>query len=1090
MPSRFFLNNLDEQNSQIPVPTPGEWASDSESRDFLVRYASSIKLGQLADPTVSHSVPSAFARPIQFFQALSSSEHPLHDAVVSEWRGLLGIFALQDMFGLTVVQRVYAVPSAEDLIKAAKNPGKDLNVTTILRNQLPYPAEDWNRWWLLYCNNQLIGATSPWTIAYTAAQYRCPERVPWQTNKRLLKDPTQYLVEVGGEYELTILRRWVELVLDGGVWGMTGHLENKASAIRRELEAWKEELDKYQSAVTVSSLVDQALVDQSPYQYFFRKPLIDKGQAAPASDLLLAGRKGIGDTLVLTRDGLDPKMRVWGAVFADQIDLKRLPGPKGDAGWATRNGVSVACPYLIAEEFFLAPVLLEIGCSPNALDRGADHYALPLTPAFFKFISYQTLIQQEDMLSISATDDNVVVRLYLPLKNAGVLKVEKIYDKKTDVIQFRGPTPALAIWPDFTAGDWEQNYAVYAGTDETKIGVAPLLRDGRELAKVEALPGQQVYIWPDKEPLIGFVIYVNHKLPGAKQVKRHSAGLVLRAGMRRPVDPNPALQWTVAVDFGTSSTTMFLDRGDGRPVLLSIRGRMQLLTTAEASMKEQVLAGLYPETPLTPPFVTLLAMRTASIVSGTPPTSVWDPRFLFYPESKEHLLSNVKWGKGGGADDLPLLQYLRSVTQLIASEARDAGVGKLEFRWSYPMALPEGARGAMGNFWDGVADRLSRPGGMVVTSMPGITESDAVCRCLAAIKPAILNQLAGGLSVAVDVGGGSTDIGFWSGAVLLDQVSLKLAGNDLLPRFWSINEFVSRLYKVCTGAPWEETYGTKFNDHPALMLNVALSRASAEGDPRRHPFLEDLGQLPIGDRPWVEIRSLIYLFFCGVAFYIGLHARKTKVETNVVQVYFGGRGASLLAWVGTAAKTREMLESALRQGFSRDMQQNEKAKVEVKGAAIEFRRDLAPKEEVVRGLLAEPIWKSREGQAAPDGLTVIPGETGWCDRNGNAVAWDKPLHATELAALSPPPNHESSYIAHFMTVIKEHIAELNLDPALQHLWDGSAMFSVKVQHQLAKAGNPGETVLEPVFAAELQTIMDQYIEIVLRQNVNTAQLGG
>jgi hypothetical protein len=77
-----------------------------------------------------------------------------------------------------------------------------------------------------------------------------------------------------------------------------------------------------------------------------------------------------------------------------------------------------------------------------------------------------------------------------------------------------------------------------------------------------------------------------------------------------------------------------------------------------------------------------------------------------------------------------------------------------------------------------------------------------------------------------------------------------------------------------------------------------------------------------------------------------------------------------------------------------------------------------------------------------------------------------------------------------MTVIKEHIAELNLDPALQHLWDGSAMFSVKVQHQLAKAGNPGETVLEPVFAAELQTIMDQYIEIVLRQNVNTAQLGG
>jgi hypothetical protein len=99
--SRIYLNELKTAERQIPSPEAGTWKTDAA---FLQRFAHDIHVkGQLGDRIVN-SVPSVFARPIQFSQALSSATHPMHDAVVSQWRGLLAIFALQK--ALTIPLRV------------------------------------------------------------------------------------------------------------------------------------------------------------------------------------------------------------------------------------------------------------------------------------------------------------------------------------------------------------------------------------------------------------------------------------------------------------------------------------------------------------------------------------------------------------------------------------------------------------------------------------------------------------------------------------------------------------------------------------------------------------------------------------------------------------------------------------------------------------------------------------------------------------------------------------------------------------------------------------------------------------------------
>ena len=68
---------------------------------------------------------------------------------------------------------------------------------------------------------------------------------------------------------------------------------------------------------------------------------------------------------------------------------------------------------------------------------------------------------------------------------------------------------------------------------------------------------------------------------------------------------------------------------------------------------------------------------------------------------------------------------------MVVTEARAGGAARLNFEWSYPLSLPARIRATMQMFWSSVGNAFTRKG-LQVTSGPGITESDAICRCVAA----------------------------------------------------------------------------------------------------------------------------------------------------------------------------------------------------------------------------------------------------------------------------------------------------------------------------------------------------------------------
>lgn len=1100
---RFFLNALVRKNRRLPAPTPGQWSSDAPKADFLSHLAADILVdGQVLDPHAISSVPSAYARPLQFVHAFTVKDHPLHQALVRQWRGLLAVFALSDYLGLSVSAVPFEVPqrpSPDDV---------DYNLSLILRNQMPRPGADWERFWLLYCDGALLGATSPWTVAYTAADYTCPPTVPWRTGDGLLGDPIEHYRKVGGAHvELTLLYHWADGVLQER-WGFERRLDEMAAALRRELTALHKELEKYRESHLSPGAAGMARIDQWPYRAFLR-PLTLQGEQGPQSTLMLAASHG-EPTLLLPREGLLPTRRVYQSVLVQDVDLGRIPA-EGAAGWSTRAGRTVPVPYLIPEEVFLPRRLCELTVSERALSRGGSDFALPVTPALLRYFPLEELLAKPDLLSISATKTDIHVRLRLPVFGEAPLSVERKYRRGVDT--FKIGTPVMALWPDFYSPDFAGNLALYHG-DAPDVSVRPLLSDGRTLDTSREGPGQRV--WTHSAPLAGFAVY--HK--------DQPVGVVLRESLPAPERPRADREWVVSVDFGTSNTHVLCDDGHGPPQPLQLQGRTVCLTLAREEFNE-ALRYFYPTEAPKLPLVTLLVENPATALGER--TGVrYAPVFTFYPDLliSGNSVKNVKWGQQGGGteSEAPLREYLLGLVRYIAAEARARGVGGVQLRWSYPTSLPEGARGAMAAFWHSVNLFTSA---VRVEPAQSASESEAACSYLSQPRLDILPVASGALSIIVDVGGGSSDIGFWTQGGLLEQVSFYLAANHLTEAFVGLEGLAQTLFRICSGQI-ESTYEAvrpAFSQRPAIMFNAIVSQARGWGsdNPQEHPVVRELfgGTLaPHGGPPWVWARGLSYLLFTGLSYYCGLHARRLLrgalredgQHERRFFLYFGGRGSSLLSWLSRSeGLLSEVLQAAFREGLFADrlldgILSRERARIEVMGPAIQYRDKAPPKEEVVGGLLCQPTVlpeKGPDGQDKPrSGRTpegpkqeVLVGERGWSD-GAREVRWDEDMNLARLRSLRPQRTDkpgdkgaeraQERYIDHFLSRVVSGEAlgnpaafkGMNLDLREEAL----KVDPDRVQHRLRQGG-----ILQPVFVYELEMLLQGYLEWVARAPAGKAR---
>jgi len=1085
--TRYFLNTLRE-NKTLPTPTRGMW---HEEGDFLAKYASDIDLhGQLPSNHFAHSVPSVYQRPIQFYESLRNSHNPLHDAAVKEWRGLMAVIGLSRWVDPRLEVTHFVVPprnqSATSEVGATGN--RDLHFNAILRNQLPKREEDWNEWWLIRCDGVLLGATSPWTLVYTAAQYEAPQRIPWQ-RAGLLMDPIRHYDPTGSRtpVELAILHAWVSSILaarDNDGWGMADHLGNQQNLIADALEQWQEDLAKY-ARKGFEIQLDPTLfaAANKPFSMVLQRP---SGFDRAESDLTLLSSKV--EALVLSKD-LPAGARVHRGIFANRVDVDQL-APEG-ISFATRDGDLVNRRYVVAEKLFFPEQLLKLSLSPHALKVGDGTVSVPLTPKFFEYFGHSDIGAGPGKVHLTVREFGGAYKviLSLPLQNGRNLDVVRDYGKD-DVKVLREGVPGFGLWPNFYSTNWEENFAAYThpspGRDDLRV--RPLFDDGKldpGVARINQLPQQKpLRIWQCPRPPIGFALEYGEE---------RNAGLVLRESIQELPEPTQAHRaWKVGVDFGTSSTTVMLEDERHEINLMPFRGRTIFLTSPEEKTRlGEIERNLYPASDVQQPFSTLLYQAAATVFGHKdgPPYTI---RFASSPGqdgTTNQPLKDVKWGRQSDqVGESPLTAYLHALVRYVVCEARNEHIQNLTFHWSYPLSLPKGAKTKMEHFWNGIGDHYSVSGGMTVTATSGISESEAVCQCLAPK----LRVRAGGLVIAVDVGGGSTDVAFWSKQTLLDQFSFKVAGNDVLDPTYLSQDALASVLKICTGAAIANPEVVKvIMQRPEIYINAMLAEAKdAQGNrfqdpnPRLHPVPHSvLGHVEEQD-PWKHFRSMIYMFFTGMAYYLGLHSRSLKVDfpDDPIEIYIGGRGSSLLTWLSNPERTQNVLAAAFKLGLQRPAGETEsevfpkKGSAKFKGPPIWWDGSWpALKTEVARGLLMSGtntnyVVVKREDFAV--------GEVGWKLKNsGKELKWDTRLNPEQMRLLEVPRDHEGGHMAEFLgelLVKKNVLEELNLDSEYLPAAAKSPDIPSGIRQSIEESADDTNSPRQPLFAYELKVLMREY----------------
>src|ERR1039458_2335420 len=123
----------------------------------------------------------------------------------------------------------------------------------------------------------------------------------------------------------------------------------------------------------------------------------------------------------------------------------------------------------------------------------------------------------------------------------------------------------------------------------------------------------------------------------------------------------------------------------------------------------------------------------------------------------------------------------------------------------------------MKQFWGKFTDSFCDKSVLDIRASKGIAKSDAVCRYLAYSKPPIIPVSTDSLCITVGVGGGSTDAGFWTRDRLIDQISVGLAGENILdPRLFDLENFKEAFYKICSGAAYHPRLDYGFGQRAAL----------------------------------------------------------------------------------------------------------------------------------------------------------------------------------------------------------------------------------------------------------------------------------
>ena len=996
--------------------------------------------------------------------ALYDTRHPMHERVLGEWRGLLAILALKEWsdFPLTTEQinitDIENPLDAEDFLRALEKlrPKDTLDKTTT-----------WETLNIILFNEKPIGITSPTTLVCTAVNcFGRISRVPW-FDERFLNNPVSQL----NKFEKDAVAGWLQDLLRDIM-----NLPNSKikASLMGLLNGFMDNLGRA-PAVLLPLPSDLGLT-----QVLFKcvnNPVAPRD--IPSSVELVPSPNKQPETKLLVFDQTIPG--VWGvkpqnifvwkgktlATMQSSSGASRLALPTHVHLWKQRDFFTDQLFVINQEKAFHEHSTLVSNDGKNLNFNGVP--ITPILPITEELLTYLDVRELNKRITFDQQNDNIVVSLRLTLSGINGENLDFVISKEYSAanVNLISTGPVLAIWPNFRTPDWKAYYTYFTTADQATFYAKPFLAAG-EISDSQTFSDNRGNV--EKE------ITKTERFPEAMlcEYDGTKAGILL-ISVPEEILGVDGTEWTVGVDFGTSSTTVYSRKSDADPQSVVFNDRLLRITDPLINPDPAFYNDfLSPEREQTPFFS--LFQKLGNKGSDEP---LLDGHIYFLDDytalpSAENIVSDLKWSTIP-KDREHVRVFLKQLCLQCAAEAINDSAEEIIWKFSHPLAFTERDRGQFESIWKDVGSACESATGLsqrVVT--PAQSESVVTAKFFAST---LQNEYAtGGFTsgaVCIDIGGETSDISIWQNNELYWQTSLRFAGRhifsnllrenpEFLKNFGADDGDIKLLKETSTG-----TNDTFYAQADALIQHKGqgwLKKLAIVGnDPVIQPFFQ-----------------LISLGVTGLLYYVGLllnyvSEKEDGFNLEMPSIYIGGNGSNILHWMADgnfnpdntmALLCRKHLKSVVLKASGFDSDNNR---------GIEISN--SPKKEAAYGLVAEGTeLKPNETQ-----FNILAGES--FTEGKNDYKWTGILTAERLGNRLSISKNQLEQIENFIKDFNTGLgAEINMPVDLNETLSGGPHGSATVRdavfEELEKIFQgfsdmePEEISVEPLFILALKVLLE------------------
>jgi hypothetical protein len=941
----------------------------------LETFAKNLVINENVQTDLLNSVPTPWARLLLFEAALYDLDHPAHADIVDQWRGLLGTIALAELLRLPFNSPIHIDLSEIPANSEIRNAFMQLRPQHLI-NGTDEEQNNWQKFDMISVDNVVIGATSPRTLVFTGIAHRCPASIPFRSPEGRLVDPLRYYEKFGDTLFVKLLAQWLDALIErartddalktllGTVPVSYGQTTSRREQLVEALEEWRDEFPVNRPAQFPWQQPNQSPFT-GPYSILRHIPRVP-AQGLDQSDLFLAERREVlvcynpnSNATLVNRSGT--QIRDGGIKIYDGHWIspnQPLPSPMTFLPPQVRT---IDDPAVFFEDALIQALLNSDTSHSLVLDN--VHYLLPYKQDILNYFSPEEIIRNTSLRREKA--NHLTVTLTLPLVGGRTIRVSKNYREDDAVVLSNQYMPdALAFWPDTICPDLR-------GPDNpSRYFYYKLIRGGASVLDFQPLepPTNErqmpLRTWMETtEPLLGFVGTVDHR-----------KGLLL---IKYRELTAPIHNWKVSIDLGSTHTRAFylpVERHGDRWLAVdgSAIGSVQITPKVKeltACPGDDLVQNFFPvasatRTPVLEEFVSQIVLpqpNNENYPNWLPREGCIYQRPLLEGFPKIEFRHNFKWNSDTG--DYALRAFLRCLLVMVQAQALDQGARVVSVSHSYPSVFTSALVNKHNNEWKG----LGTYSGLAIEDP--LSEAEAVGRHLQVGENATITEN----TLALDMGGSTTDVAIWTSNQLSKQVSVKMAAG-IAGRYVQTEPgaFRQRLVSILASQPFSmELKLDYFENREAgfsLMFNAILNEAAAKGHLRAL-----IASIQNSSEGQLLIAHIMYVFG-ALVYYVGLLSRHLNMSAaSQFYMFYCGKGGQLFEWIGNRDRfIEEMFAGGLlgpnRAGSTR--------------IAVHVASTSVPKQEVGRGLLAESALKAAQnnqegGLVNLEPPKVVVGEEGY-----------------------------------------------------------------------------------------------------------------